>query len=81
MQSKILEQIRNGLRSHYGSMNEVAAKAGVCRDMVRMVLKGERKNEKVVKIAAQVLLERESKASENRKAIQRTVERAMALAS
>ncbi len=81
MQKKILEQIRNGLRLHYGSINEVAEKSGLSRDMVRRVLKGERKNELVVKIAAKVLLDRESKSSENRKSVERMVARTMALAS
>lgn len=61
MQSKnFQEDLYKNLKRHRGAINEVAQKAGIHRNNVRLILSGRWANEQVVLIAAQVLRERET---------------------
>lgn len=60
------EEIKNALRRHRGALKEVCEKADCSREMVRMVLNGERKSARILEICAEVALEREKGANEIR---------------
>jgi len=52
-----VKELRNGLHRHRGSINEVARRADVSREFVRLVLKNERNSNTVLKVAADVGLQ------------------------
>lgn len=61
MDDKMIQQIREGLREHYGSLEKVVTKTtqirpqGYSRRYVQYVLEGTRKNIEVLNVAAEVL--------------------------
>jgi len=53
------EDLYKALRRHRGAMNEVARRANVHRNSIQRILMGKWENPEVMKIAAEVLRERE----------------------
>lgn len=68
-----IEKIRQGLKRHWGAMDEVARRAGVGRIYVYKVLKGQHVSAKVLDAATAVLLEREQTAVALRRSIEHTL--------
>lgn len=64
-----LKILREKLASHWGAKTEVANRANVTREMVRLVLNGKRNNLAIVEIAAEVLLEREKQTASRKRNI------------
>jgi hypothetical protein len=61
-----LIEIKKALRRHRGAVKDVCERAGCTREMVRLVLNGARKSERVLSICAEVAIERERQANETR---------------
>lgn len=74
-----VKELRNGLHRHRGSINEVARRAEVSREFVRLVLKKERNSNTVLKVAADVLLEREKISQAVRGKVMDTVQQVAAM--
>lgn len=70
------EFLRKNLIRHRGSQKEIADKAGVSREMVRLVLRGKRTSSKVIEVALNVLIQREQHAAEARRRIRHLNEKA-----
>ena len=58
-----LEVLRHTLRKHRGATEEVMQRGGCSREMVRLVLLQKRNNDNLLKICAEVALERETQAA------------------
>lgn len=88
---KTLKDLYEGLKRHYGAINEVAkrmkeireaeGKDGYHRNWVRLVLKGEFEDIELVEVAAKVLHEYETSASARMERIERMVAEATQLAT
>lgn len=60
------KEIKNALRRHRGAMKQVCERARCSREMVRMVLNGQRTSARILAICAEVALEKEKEAEEIR---------------
>jgi hypothetical protein len=75
------DEIRKALRRHRGAVKEVCERAGCSREMVRLVLNGERTSERVMAICAEVAIDRERKAAETRMRIRSISEQLQSFSS
>lgn len=60
------QEIKKALRRHHGALKQVCERAACSREMVRMVLNGQRTSARILGICADVALEREKEAEEMR---------------
>lgn len=65
-----LNEIYQGLRRFHGSMKELSKRRGCTREWVRLVFKGDYVDNNLVKIAAELLLEK----TQERAAVQKQIE-------
>lgn len=73
-QLQAIEKIRQGLKRHWGAMDEVAKRANVDRTYAYRVLKGRHVNAAVLEAASAVLIEREQRAAELRTLVRDTLD-------
>ena len=68
-----LNEIYQGLRGFHGSMKELSKRRGCTREWVRLVFKGDYVDNNLVKIAAELLLEKTQERAAGQQQIEATM--------
>jgi len=72
-----LVQLRHDIKKAYGLQSRIAEAADVSHTLVGLVLKGERKNDRILLLASQMLSDYKSEQKEKNQLISRSIRQAL----